>query len=94
MRYTLFSAGVIVSRRSMYCSINSTKIAYGDIASANLVTHRDGTGTLTLKKVKLAYQPEERITFDRVRDVRGLVRVLAKVLPEEVAQDGGFTDDS
>jgi len=91
--FALSSQRLIVSRRSMYCSINSDKFQYGDIADAKLVSHRDGTGTITLRKVKLMYQPTEYITFDRVRDVKGVVRVLARMLPEEVASAAGFSDD-
>jgi len=90
--FALTSRRVIVSRRSMYCSINSQKIDYGDIVSATLTTHRDGTGTFVFTKIKAMYQPTERVTFDRVRDVKGAVRVLAKVLPSEVAEDAGFAE--
>ena len=38
------------------------------------------------------YNPTEKVVFDRVRDVRGAVRVLAKVLPQEVAEDAGFAE--
>ena len=65
---------------------------YSDIASAALQMHRDGSGTFTFTKTKLMYQPLERVVFDRVRDVRGAIRVLAEVLPEEVAQAAGFTE--
>jgi len=92
--FALSSQRAIVSRRSMYCSINSNKIDYGDIRSANLTSHRDGTATVVLEKVKPMYAPAERITFDRVRDVRGLVRVLARMLPDEVSTAAGFADDS
>jgi hypothetical protein len=54
--------------------------------------HRDGTGTFTLTKVKVMYHPTEKIVFDRVRDVKGCVRVLASVLPDEVATAAGFTE--
>ena len=49
-----------------------------------LTVHRDGSGTFTFTKTKMMYQPSERVVFDRVRDVRGVVRVLAQVLPHEV----------
>ena len=70
----------------------SPQIDYGDVVSATLTTHRDGTGTFVFTKIKAMYQPTERITFDRVRDVKGAVRVLAKVLPSEVAEDAGFAE--
>jgi hypothetical protein len=65
---------------------------YNYIASASLTMHRDGTGTFTLTKVKVMYHPTEKIVFDRVRDVKGCVRVLASVLPDEVATAAGFTE--
>jgi hypothetical protein len=68
------------------------QVNYGDISSASLTMHRDGSGTFTFTKVKMMYQPTERVVLDRVRDVRGAVRVLAQVLPAEVAQAGGFSE--
>ena len=62
------------------------------MASASLTMDRDGSGTFSLTKVKAMYKPTERIVFDRVRDVRGAVRVLAKVLPEEIAMEAGFAE--
>jgi len=91
--FALSSQRVIVSRRSMYCSINSAKINYSDIRSADLTSHRDGTATVVLSKIKPLYAPAESITFDRVRDVRGMVRILGRMLPEEVATAAGFADD-
>jgi len=90
--FALTSRRAVVSRRSMYCSIHSDKINYHDIAKAELRPHRDGTATIVLTKVKLMYQPTERVTFDRIRDVRGAERVLSRVLPEDVAQAGGFPE--
>ena len=90
--FALSARAAYVSKRSMYCSIHSAKAAYGDVASASLTMHRDGSGTFTLTKVKAMYKPTERIVFDRVRDVRGAVRVLAKVLPEEIAMEAGFAE--
>lgn len=52
--------------------------------------HKDGTGTFTFSKVKHMYRPIDKVTFDRVRDVRGASRVLAHVLPSEVATAAGF----
>lgn len=92
--FALSSQRVIVSRRSMYCSIHSDKVAYHDIASAELKSHKDGTATIVLTQTKVMYQPTVRITFDRVRDVRGAVRVLSQMLPQEVAQEAGFYADS
>lgn len=81
-----------ISKRSMYCSINSTKANYHDVAKAELKMHKDGSGTFTLTKVKLMYHPTEYVVFDRVRDVKGCVRALAHLLPEEVAMEAGFTE--
>lgn len=86
------SRRLFISKRSMWCSINSQKADYSDIASAKLVMHKDGSGTFTFTKTKIAYHPTERVIFDRVRDVRGACRVLAQVLPEEVAQEAGFSE--
>jgi hypothetical protein len=92
--FALSDQRVILSKRSMYCSIHSDKALYSDIASAELRPHRDGTGTIVLTKTKLMYRPTERIVFDRVRDVRGAVRVLAEQLPDDVAQAAGFAEGS
>ena len=81
-----------ISKRSMYCSINSYKSGYNDIAKAELKMHRDGSGTFTFTKVKFMYHPQEYIVFDRVQDVKGCERALAQVLPEEVAIEAGFTE--
>ena len=69
-----------------------TQASYNDISSAKLTMHRDGSGTFTFTKTKIMYRPVERVVFDRVRDVRGACRVLAEVLPEEVAQEAGFLE--
>jgi hypothetical protein len=90
--FALSTKRMFISKRSMYCSIHSTKSNYSDIASAKLTMHRDGSGTFTFTKVKIMYHPTERIIFDRVRDVRGCCRMLAEVLPEDVAQDAGFLE--
>ena len=90
--FALSSKRMFISKRSMYCSIQSTKSNYSDIASAKLTMHRDGSGTFTFTKVKIMYHPTERIIFDRVRDVRGCCRMLAEMLPEDVAQDAGFLE--
>lgn len=92
--FALSSQRAVVSRRSMYCSIQSDKVEYHDIASAELKSHKDGTATIVLTKTKVMYQPKVTITFDRVRDVRGVVRVLGQMLPQEVAQEAGFYTDS
>ena len=68
------------------------QVLYYDIASASLKMHRDGSGTFTLAKVKVMYRPTEYIVFDRVRDVRGAVRILAEVLPPEIASAAGFAE--
>ena len=91
--FALTSQRAILSKRSMYCSIHSDKLNYHDVAAAELRPHRDGTGTIVLTKVKMMYQPTERVTFDRIRDVRGAVRVLGRMLPAEVASAAGFPND-
>ena len=89
--FALTQKRAVISKRSMYCSIHTYKVAYGDIASASLEMHRDGTGTFTFTKVKMMYHPTEHVVFDRVRDVRGAVRILEEVLPSEVlAEAKGF----
>jgi len=90
--FALTSQRAIVSRRTMYCSIHSEKFYYSDIASAKLTPHRDGTATVVLTKTKVMYKPTERITFDRIRDVRGAERVLGRMLPGDVAHDAGFPE--
>ena len=90
--FGLSNRQMFISKRSMYCSINSQKAGYNDIASAKLTMHKDGSGTFTFTKIKVMYHPVERVIFDRVRDVRGACRILAEVLPEEVARDGGFLE--
>jgi len=90
--FALTSKRVVVSKRSMYCSIHTFQAPYSDIAAASLAMHRDGSGTFTFTKVKLMYKPTERVVLDRVRDVRGAVRVLAEKLPPEVAQEAGFAE--
>ena len=88
--FALTSRRAFVSRRTMYCSIHTDKILYSDIAKAQLLPHKDGTATIVLTKTKVMYMPVERITFDRIRDVRGAERVLGLMLPTEVAQEAGF----
>jgi hypothetical protein len=88
--FALTTRRAVVSKRSMYCSIHTAKVHYGDIASASLKMHRDGSGTFTFTKVKMMYQPTEYVIFDRVRDVRGAVRTLEQVLPAEVVEAAGF----
>jgi len=90
--FALTSRQIVVSRRTMYCSIHTQKLPYHDVVSATLTAHRDGTGTFVFTKMKAMYQPTERVTYDRVRDVKGAVRVLAKMLPPEVAEDAGFSE--
>jgi len=90
--FALSDRQMCISKRSMYCSIHSTKATYNDISSAKLTMHRDGSGTFTFTKIKVMYHPTERVIFDRVRDVRGACRVLAEVLPHEVAEDAGFLE--
>lgn len=90
--FALSNRQMFISKRSMYCSIQSVKANYSDIASAKLTMHRDGSGTFTFTKVKIMYHPTEYVVFDRVRDVRGCCRVLAEVLPEDVAQAAGFLE--
>ena len=74
--FALSNRQMFISKRSMYCSIQSVKANYSDIASAKLTMHRDGSGTFTFT-VKIMYHPTEYVVFDRVRDVRGCCRVLA-----------------
>ena len=73
-------------------AVAHAQVGYNDISSASLKMHRDGSGTFTLTKVKVMYLPQQKLVFDRVRDVKGCVRVLAKVLPDEVAADAGFME--
>merc|ERR1719375_2103432 len=80
--FGLSNQRAFISKRSMYCSINSAKAQYSDIATASLTMHRDGSGTFTFTKAKAMFRPIETIVFDRVRDVKGCVRTLALVLPE------------
>ena len=88
--FALTSRRAVVSRRSMYCSIHTDKLEYSDVAVAELKPHRDGTATVILTKAKVMYQPAERVTFDRIRDVRGAERILSRMLPAEVALAAGF----
>lgn len=88
--FALTQKRAVVSKRSMYCSIHTSQVNFGDISSASLQMHKDGSGTFTFTKVKMMYQPREYVVFDRVRDVRGAVRVLSDVLPPEVVESAGF----
>jgi len=88
--FALTARRAVVSKRSMYCSIHTEKVEYGDVASAELRPHKDGTATIVLTKTKHMYALTERVTFDRIRDVRGAERVLGMLLPPDVALAGGF----
>lgn len=90
--FALTSRRAVISKRKLTCSIHTATVNYGDVASAALTMHRDGSGTFTLTKVKAMYHPTERVVFDRVRDVKGAERMLAQVLPPEVAQAAGFAE--
>lgn len=89
--FALTTKRCVVSKRSMYCSIHTSQVDYGDIQSASLQMHKDGSGTFTFNKVKVMYQPKEYVMFDRVRDVKGAIRVLEDKLPPEVLESAkGF----
>ena len=86
----LFLGATNALNNSPLCFALWRQVHYGDIASASLKMHRDGSGTFTFTKVKMMYQPTEYVIFDRVRDVRGAVRTLEQVLPAEVVEAAGF----
>lgn len=92
--FALTTKRAFISKRSMYCSIHTGAVNYDEMRQASLQTHKDGTGTFTFVQVGRMYAHPKRITFDRIRDVKGCVRVLAEVLPEEVARDAGFVTDA
>ena len=66
---------------------------HSQIATANLTMHKDGTGTFAFTQAVSMYQRPKKVQFDRIRDVKGAVRVLGRVLPHEVARDAGFVAD-
>jgi len=96
--YALTTCRVFASTRTMYCSITTDQLDYGDVTAAKLHFNSDLTATLTLESTldrqRDEFKPIKRVTLDRLKDVKDVCRVLSQYLPAEIAESAGISASS
>ena len=96
--YVLTDRRAFVSRRTMYCTVETTQLYYADIYDAELTadTADGATATLDLRGRPestssraggggMRLGAEARVRFANVRDVEGLCRVIQRSLPAGIS---------
>lgn len=95
--FVLTNRRAFLSRRTMWCSIETEQLNLDEVTSAKLDVAKGGsTGTLTLVAERTPqppyyiYEPDIVVRFSQVLDLRDMCRVLDNVLPPEVMQRAGI----
>lgn len=89
--FALTTRRTFVSKRTMYCSIETSSLPYAEVRSARIKLNDDGTGEVYLRKLNDMYDGEALLLYN-IKGIRDACRVLLAYLPPNVAEQGGLAD--
>jgi hypothetical protein len=96
--FALTTHRAFTSCRTMFCSIQSSQVAYVDVATAALKLHTDHTGSFLLRSARFNEDfpgiPLPEVRFDHVFDIKGASKILDEMLPADVLEASNLSGAS